>query len=626
MQRLPERFIEEVREANPIQDVVGEYVQFQKQSGNNLFACCPFHAEKTPSFSVAKHKNLFHCFGCQKGGDVISFIAQIEHLSYREAILFLAKRAGLTPPVLEQSDSDEKQEKQKKWMKQCNALAANYFFKNLYGPLGEKARNYLKSRKIVPELAKQFALGYALDDWQGLTQYLQKELGESFHVDQLVTLGLLKKNEKGRVYDVFRDRLIFPIVNTYGEVIAFGARRLSDLAEHQNEGMNPKYLNSPETPVYHKGSHLYGLNLAKKSKANQLLLLEGYLDVMAAHRAGIDYAVGVLGTALTETQAKLLKRYTNELILCFDADEAGQKATLRALVLLKKYDLNLRVLVLPDQKDVDAYITAHGSALFRSLIQQAKEPLDYLYDYYKKEHTHQGILASYDFAKSMLACLIDMDVSAIRRDAYLQKVAFEAQLSFSALLEDYRKLKEQPQKNRLSSALSSHVAMNRGQETPTFEEPHLPKILEAAPFYREELQVLHLIIHYDYIYNTNLPYRIELEDFLSEGMKHFVKAMFKQERQSMEVYLEWASEYQFRNGTLKSGLTAFEMEVGQQKVSEDAYLIALVRLKLKSLNQRIQHYAQDRSLDHLEDSTFLKWIQKRKMLQEFLAEKTQEKQ
>lgn len=625
MQRLPEAFIEEVREANPIQDVVGEYVQFQKRSGSNLFACCPFHAEKTPSFSVAPHKNLFHCFGCHKGGDVVSFISQIEHLTYREAILFLAKRAGLTPPVLEHHGAEEEKEKQKKWMKQCNALAANFFFKNLYAPEGEKARAYLKSRKIEPEMAKHFALGYALEDWQALAKHLQQQLGESFHQERLIELGLLKRNEKGRIYDTFRDRLIFPIVNTYGEVVAFGARRLSDLQEHQHEGLNPKYLNSPETPIYHKGSHLYGLNLAKKSNANQILLLEGYLDVMAAHRAGVDYAVGVLGTALTETQAKLLKRYTSDLILCFDSDEAGQKATLRALLLLRKYDFNLKVLVLPDHKDVDAYIQAHGTALFKSILTQAKEPLDYFYEHYKKEHTHQGHLAAYDFAKAMLQILVDMDVSAIRRDACLQKIAFEAQLSFSALLEDYRKLYEQ-QKNKktpLSLNETTPISIERKTKLETEEKQEL--IIENAPFYREELQILHLIIHYDYIKNRKLPYLLELNDFLSEGMKKFVKAMFSQERQSIETYLEWADRYQFRNGRLKAGLTAFEMEVGTQKVTEEAYLIALVHLKLKSVNQRIQWQSQNNKLEPIEQKEYMKLIRKRKELLEFLALKTQEK-
>lgn len=624
MQRIPEEFIEQVKDANAIQDVVGEYVQYVNKSGTNLFACCPFHAEKTASFSVAPHKNIFYCFGCQAGGDVIQFISKMEHLSYKEAVLFLAKRAGLPLPVLESSDEEEKKEKERKKLKQYNALAANFFFSELRSKQGELARKYLKKRGVKAKAVQDFALGYASETWQSLENHFHTQLKNNYNEEALLSLGLLKKNEKGKTYDAFRDRLIFPIVDVHGQVLGFGGRRLSDLDENQTEAMNPKYLNSPETPIYHKGSHLYGLNLAKKSKENKILLLEGYLDVISAHSAGVDYAVGVLGTSLTDQQLKLLKRYTQELILGFDADEAGKKASLRALSMLKKYDFKVSLLVLPDQKDVDAYIQAHGEELFKNLLKKTKSPLDYFYDLYKKECTVEGEFLVYDFAKKMIELLVEMDISSIQRDAYLQKLASEGRLAFSSLLEDFKRCaKEQKSSKNFSKTVFTKPALAFTPKTKLALNQDL--FTENAPYFKEEILILHLLIHYDYVLEKHPFLKLSLGDFSSPSMRNFVKEMFSQEKQSFSFYLEKAEKLIFRNGNLKAALLSLEMEIGRQKVDYEAYLVALAKLKLKRLSEQLHFLSQKTEMTNEEQQKVSELFKKRKELQEFLVEIQQNK-
>ena len=326
---FPDTFINELVARNDIVDVVSGYVRLGKRSGANLFGLCPFHSEKTPSFSVSPDKQIYHCFGCGKGGGVINFIMEIENLSFPEAVAFLARRANMPLPEQE----NDRESKKRARMLALNREAARFFYEQLSSPAGERARAYMAGRGISKATATNFGLGAAPDEWSSLEQAM-REKGYTDY--ELFDAGLIKKGRNGGYYDTFRNRLMFPVIDVRGNVIGFSGRILS--------GDGPKYLNSPETLVFNKGSNLFALNLAKKSKNGYILLSEGNIDVVSLHQAGFDSAVASLGTSLTSEQARLISRYTNQVIIAYDNDGAGQKAAQRAIGILEKLDLKVKVL------------------------------------------------------------------------------------------------------------------------------------------------------------------------------------------------------------------------------------------------------------------------------------------
>ena len=330
-----EEIIEEVKSANDIVDVVSNYVQL-KRNGNNYFGLCPFHREKTPSFSVAGEKQIYHCFGCGKGGNVIKFIMDVENISFVEAIQMLAERAKIDLPSNDTRDlylsQDEliQKEKSKKNMYEINRLAGRFFYENI--KKSKAAQDYIIKRSIEPATVKRFGLGFALDD-NGLSKLL---ISKGFPESDMLATGLVGKLDSGRLYDKFKNRFMFPIFDIRGKVVAFGGRCLES-AEVMKEKRIPKYINSPENVIYTKGRHLYALNLARKSneKMKRILVVEGYMDVVSPHQVGITNVVASLGTALTEQQGRLLRQYADEIILSYDADEAGQTAIERGLEVLR---------------------------------------------------------------------------------------------------------------------------------------------------------------------------------------------------------------------------------------------------------------------------------------------------
>ena len=320
---FPESFLQELAERNDIVDVVGSYVRLTKKSGSNLFGLCPFHSEKTPSFSVSPDKQIYHCFGCGKGGSVISFIMEIENLSFPEAVAFLANRAGMQLP--EQADDPGAKKRQR--LLALNRDAARFFHAQLKTPAGQIARDYLARRQLTAQTVTRFGLGFAPDTWDSLVRAM-KALGYS--EQELFDGGLVRHGKTSGVYDTFRNRLMFPVIDVRGNVIGFSGRILGD--------GEPKYMNSPETIVFSKSHNLFALNLAKKSKCGYIILAEGNIDVASLHQAGFDSAVASLGTSLTPEQARLLSRYTGEIVIAYDNDGAGQKASQRAIGILEKLD------------------------------------------------------------------------------------------------------------------------------------------------------------------------------------------------------------------------------------------------------------------------------------------------
>ncbi len=420
---IPDRFLEELIAASDIVDVVSGYVQLNKRSGSNLFGLCPFHNEKTPSFSVNRDKQIYHCFGCGKGGGVVSFIMELENLSFRDSVEFLAKRAGM--PMIEDGVDDETRNRRAR-MLEINKAAARHFHSNLKGKPGASAMEYLKRRGISWEMAVRFGLGAAPDRWDDLVNALTKQ---GFTVGEMLDAGLVKRGNHGP-YDMFRNRLLFPVIDVRGNVIGFSGRILGD--------GEPKYLNSPDTLVFQKSRNLFALNLAKKTKRDALLLVEGNIDVVTLHQAGFDSAVASLGTSLTPEQARLMTRYTNKIIISYDGDGAGVKAAQRAIGILESVGLEVRVLKMEGAKDPDELIHTRGPDAFQILLDKSENQVEYRLAVVKNKYdlsTDEGRVGYLAEATKLLSSL----PSAVEREVFGRKVAEQAGVSAEAVALEVRK-------------------------------------------------------------------------------------------------------------------------------------------------------------------------------------------
>lgn len=422
---LSPQFIEQVRSANDIVEVISEHVLLKRQ-GREYVGLCPFHQEKTPSFFVSPEKQMFYCFGCQAGGDVIRFLMDSQRLTFPEAVERLAERAGLPLPVME---GETRELGQKTEGYELNQLAARYFSWRLERPEGQEARQYIVRRGLNQETVQKFALGYAGPEWDHLTRAFRKR---GYDPRVLVKWGLSRTGSyTGQYLDLFRHRLIFPIFDTRGRIIAFGGRILG-------EGQ-PKYLNTPETPVFDKSSNLYGLFQAQQAIRDQNLaiVVEGYLDVLSLHQRGITNVVAPLGTALTEAHGKLLRRYTDRVVIAFDADPAGQKAALRSLDLLLGLGLEVRVLVLPDGKDPDEYLQKHTVEEFRELLATTLDLLDF-----KLKLCAESYDLSTLTGKRQTLQLIIPSLAAtrdhLRREEYIRRLGQELNLSWETIESELR--------------------------------------------------------------------------------------------------------------------------------------------------------------------------------------------
>lgn len=355
-------FLEELSARNPIEDLVGHYVALTRR-GSNLFGLCPFHSEKTPSFSVSPDKNIYYCFGCHKGGGPVNFIMEAENLDFPDAVRFLAKRAGIELPEDETHQSSyRRQERLRVLMKE----AARYYHCQLFTPYGEAGRAYLQKRGLSKTVVTRFGLGYAPDGWSCLMDTMKKK---GYTIEEMQEAGLVLKSQKGSFYDRFRNRLMFPIIDLKNNIIGFGGRVLDD--------SKPKYLNSPETVLFNKRKNLFALNLARKSSFGQIILTEGYLDAITLHQYGFDCAVASLGTALTPEHARLLAKYTDRVVLTYDGDEAGQNATRRGIPILEKAGLQVRILRMQGAKDPDEYLKKYGADRFKLLLEQSENQAEY---------------------------------------------------------------------------------------------------------------------------------------------------------------------------------------------------------------------------------------------------------
>ena len=410
-------FLDEVVERNPIEDVVGQYVSLTRKGGN-LFGLCPFHSEKTASFSVKPEKGIYYCFGCHKGGGVINFIMEVESLSYPDAVRHLAKRAGLEVP------EDENYRSQYRYQERLWELckeAARYFRSQLFAPCGEEARAYIQKRALSENTVKRFGLGFAPNEWGGLMDAMK---AKGYTVQELLDAGLAVKGQKGSVYDRFRNRLMFPIIDIRGNVIGFGGRVMDD--------STPKYLNSPETIIFNKRKNLFALNVAKKSKQGRIILTEGYMDAIALHQYGFDCAVATLGTSLTEEHANILAKYTEEVVLTYDGDEAGQNATRRAIPMLEKTGIKVKVLRMQGAKDPDEFLKKYGADRFSVLLDQSANQAEYQLESLRRKYDLTLDEQRVEFL-TKAASLIAGFPNAVQREIYGARAAEAAGISEQAM-------------------------------------------------------------------------------------------------------------------------------------------------------------------------------------------------
>ena len=497
---IPREIIDDIRVRNDIVDTIGMYVNL-KRAGSNYNGLCPYHNEKTPSFTVFPGTQSFYCFGCGAGGDVISFTMKSENLDYVGAIEFLAKRSGITIPT---SPAQERGGMSRQRVFDMNLAAAKYFRSCLFDEkLGGEGLKYLSERRKLPmTIIKRFGLGFAPDSFWGLTNHMTR-LG--FTEEELVAGFLGGKSKKsGKIYDYFRNRVIFPIIDTSGNVIAFGGRVMDD--------SKPKYLNSSDTPGFKKSKNLFALNYAKNHCAERLILCEGYMDVIALHAAGIENAVATLGTALTQEQARIMAKYTKEVVISYDSDEAGQRAAARAVAMLSDVGLDVKILKMTEAKDPDEYIKKFGVDNFRRLIGESRTGFEF---------KMESVISKIDVtlpenkikAAGELCEYISEIASSVERDVYISAVAQRLSLSAESLKNDVsriRRKKLSEQKNKDFNKIKMDV-MGIGDRT----NPDAAKNIRATA---AEEAILGLMLMFDEFRDgvAKGKYSLTREDFLSE--------------------------------------------------------------------------------------------------------------
>jgi DNA primase len=493
--------IEKVRESSDIVNIISEYVQLKK-TGGNYVGLCPFHNEKTPSFSVSDTKQFFHCFGCGEGGDALSFIMKVENLEFPEAVKFLANKLGIG--IEEISSKNQKLVDEKNKAYEINKETARFFFSNL--TKNEVGLNYLYNRKINNKIIKQFGLGYSLNKWDDLYKYLKFRGYKETDIEKLGLIG--KKSNNDGYYDKFRNRIMFPIIDTRGRVIGFGGRVL--------DNSMPKYLNSQETPVFNKGEHLYGLNLVNKfSDKKRIILVEGYMDVITLFSKGINYAVASLGTALTDRQAKLLKRYGENVYICYDSDQAGTNATNRAIEVLLKEGIDPKIINLGNYKDPDDFLKENSINEFEKIINESFNHIDYRIYINKRKYNIEEAEGKIKFTIE-IAKIIKRLKSPIEKDVYIKKISKEMNIS-----------KEAIEKEVFGNTIK-HVGNSNFREKPKVDDKYkreniapVKTILPSASL-TAEIDLIKLMI-FDKIYFDMIINQISLDEYTNIECKKILE-------------------------------------------------------------------------------------------------------
>lgn len=522
---FPDSFLQELKLRSDITEIASSYVNL-KRHGRNMVGLCPFHGEKTPSFNIYTESGSFYCFGCGAGGDVITFIMKIENLDYVEAVKFLAQRAGMEMP---ENTYDDSLSKLRMRIYEANREAARFFHATLLSQRGQSGLNYLRGRALSDRTIRHFGLGFADDDWNSLCNHL-KNKGFSEYEIYSANLAFKRKNGNG-IYDRFVNRVMFPIIDLRGNVIAFGGRIMTD--------EKPKYLNTSDTPVFKKSENLFSLNNAKSSGTRTLILCEGYMDVIALNQAGFTNAVATLGTALTNEQAVLMKRYADEVIICYDADGAGQKATARAIDILRNAGLPIKILTVPSGKDPDEFIRSkgeNGPAAFKLLIEKCGNDIEYrlmkLKDNYNL-NTTDGKVAFLNEAVKIVATI----ESPIERDVFASKLCAELEIDKNAFLEQISKVKRRDRRENIKKETRQIQAELNGQSDKINRE-HYKKPRSSSA---EEALLVYLINNPDYA--NSISERVTPDKFSNSLIKRYYEYVLSKIKSGYEPLTSVSSDF-----------------------------------------------------------------------------------
>ena len=503
MVRYSEELIEEIRSSNDIVDVISKYVTL-KRSGRNFFGLCPFHKEKSPSFAVSPDKQIFHCFGCGAGGNVIHFISKIEGLDFKDTLELLANRVNIELPTLDNLE-DDKTARLKSKVYEINKIAAEFYHENLYKPASKTAQEYIKKRKLDNRTLKAFLIGYA-GNFNELYLLLKQK---GYTEEEMLASSLVKRTENGGYMDSFRKRLMFPIQDVRERVIAFGGRVLDD--------SKPKYINSPENIVYSKGRNLFGLNVAKKHDTRKIIIVEGYMDAISLYQRGITNVVASLGTAMTEAQGRLLRRYSEQVILGYDADGAGQAAILRGMEILQNLGCDIRVLQIEGAKDPDEYVLKYGPERFQKCVDNAISLVEFKVKVLLKELNIENTNDKIKFLNEIAKILAKV-TNQMEREIYVDKIAKEYKISKEAIYAEVNKLMYKD--NQGSKKLEKRVV------TMVPKEEKENSVSEAV-LKRENLVIYLLINEYSKCYEK-IKNLITLNYIQDDTNKQILKKMYEE--------------------------------------------------------------------------------------------------
>ena len=514
MIRYSDEIIEEVRQNNDVVDIISQYVHLTRK-GRNYFGLCPFHNEKSPSFSVSPDRQIFHCFGCGVGGNVYTFLMKIEGITFKESLEQLAERANIQLPTLENNADTAKEELKAKVYK-VNEFTAEFYHQNLYKPVAKMAQEYVKKRKMNRETLEAYKIGYS-----GKFDELYKALkSQGFGEKEILESGLVNKNDNGTYIDRYRNRLMFPICDVRGKVIAFGGRVLDD--------SKPKYINSPENIVYSKGRHLFGLNVAKKDSAKKILIVEGYMDVISLHQRGITNVVGALGTALTEQQGWLLRKTTEQVILGFDADGAGQTAVARSMEILQKMGCDMRVLQIEGAKDPDEFIVKFGEGRFKLAVENAISLVEFKVKNLKKELNIENTGDKIKFLNEIAKILSKVE-NTMEREIYIEKIAKGYNISKEAIYAEVNKL-------IYAGAKGDKILQNQNKEIRHIKSEQKEKNIIDEDLKRRENTIIALLLDANMNIFQKIKEHIKPEDFKDETNRKIAEQLYTEiEKQDANI-------------------------------------------------------------------------------------------
>ncbi len=575
-----DEILEEVRNHNDIVDVISQYVTL-KRSGRNYMGLCPFHNEKSPSFSVSPDKQIFHCFGCGVGGNVFHFIMKTEDVNFYESIKILAERAGIKLPTVS-GTVDEEKEKLKEEVYKINKASAEYFHQNLYKPMSKEAQVYIKQRKLGDNTLKSFLIGYAGSN-NGLLTYLKQK---GFNEKSMLASSLIGKSTTGELYDKFRNRIMFPIQDVRNRVIAFGGRRLNDNVPKDKH--NPKYINSPENIVYSKGRHLFGLNVAKRQSPGTLkriLVVEGYMDAISLYQRGITNVVASLGTALTDNQARLLRKNSEQVILGYDSDGAGQNAIIRAMAILKNMGVDIRVLQISGAKDPDEFVLKYGPERFIRCMDESISIVEYKVKVLKQELNLENVNDKIKFLNEIAKILAEVN-NTIEREVYVDKISKTYQISEEAIIAEINK-KIYKTEAKLQT-LERKVLLNNTEKKETNIDP---KILK-----REQI-IIYLLINYPEESFKRISSVVKSEFIKDERNKKIITTIYDKlsNNNDIENFLDWFDNEENISSYI-TGISAYDFELtDENKINkaiedmENTYLREGKRERLAYITKKLQN-------------------------------------